>query len=304
MHKGNLSDLDYIMLEEDMKYLEDKYRTLIKDKGVLLLDHMDEDRLIRVLSLLKEFHDVKGFTVLDGKDKRLVLRYYNRDEDVNTDALSDEAFGLYKEKDYPGAIEKYKTVLENSLYTRAHIYDMIGKCYLKIGDDSKAIDYLTIATYTSSKENTRKKIDHSKLISELLNRKVNLTANKQDVFNNKDYFYHKEFAHNESYNYGINNIDAIKDYAAINGISIEEAGSILGLSTEQRDLLKLVIARDLYKQGMLEEGNRFLNAVDGTKNKTPLVRYFMNEVREKKKFYQYRGDKPKTLVKLNPGKRI
>ena len=240
-----------------------------------------------------------------GKDdvNLLVLIYYNRDDDINLEELSNEAFEAYKNKDYAKAINDYKTILANSLYTRAHTYDMIGKCYLKLGDDAKAIDYLTIATYTSSKENTRKKIDHSKLISELLNREVNLVANKENVFNSKDYFYHKEFVHNESYNYGINNIDAIKDYAAINNISIEEAGKKAGLSNEQRDVLKLIIARDLYKQGMIEEGNKFLNTVDGTKNKSPLVRYFLNEVREKKKFYQFRGDKPKTLVKLNPGKR-
>ena len=302
-NNGARNDIEYIMLEEDMKYLEDKYIDLIKERGIMILPHMDEDRLNRITSLLREFHDVRAFPVLEGKDKRLVLRYFNRDPDINLEELSNVAFAAYKDKDYGKAINDYKTILENSLYTRAHTYDMIGKCYLKIDDIPKAIDYLTVATYTSSKENSKKKIDHSKLISELTNRKVNLVAREQSVFDSKDYFYHKEFAHSESYNYGINNIDAIKDYAAINNVSIEEAGRILGLSTEQRDLLKLICARDLYKQGMIEEGNKFLNVVDGTKNKSPLVRYFLNEVREKKRFYQYRGDKPKTLVKLNPGKR-
>ena len=304
MNKNDIKDeLEYRELENDMKLLEREHFKLVNDRGIILLDHMDDDRLKRVRSLLKEFPDLRGYTVLEGDEKRLVLKYLSNYlvEDVN--AHNEYAYEAYKAKDYDTAIEEYKTVLCGTLYSKAYVYDMIGRCYLAKGERDNAIPYLIVATYNSSKENGKRRIDHSKLIVEYLNRKFNMKASNEGVFSDKSIMKHKELMYNEEYDFGIKNIDVIRDYAAINDMSIEEVGAKLGLPNETRDLIKLICARDLYKQGMIEEGNKFLNEVDGTKNKTPLVYTFLKQVRERKRFYQYRGEKPKTLIYLRPGKR-
>ncbi len=297
-------ELEYRELEEDMSLLEEKYSRLVRERGIVLLDHMSDERLKRVMALLRDFPDVRGYTVLEGEEKRLVLKYMGNHlvEDVN--AHNEAGYQAFKAKDYDRAIEEYKTVLSGTTFSKAFVYDMIGRSYLAKKQPDKAIDYLVVATYNSSKENGKRKIDHSRFISDYYNRKFSVGTPRVNNYNkDKNLFYHREFSKDEEYDFGIKDLAAMRDYAAINNMSIEEVGVKLGLSCEERDLVKLICARDLYKQGMIDEGNVFLNAVDGTKKKTPLVMAFMNEVREKKNFYQYRGEKPRTLTYLKPGKR-
>ena len=109
-------------------------------------------------------------------------------------------------------------------------------CYYKKNDIPNAITYLTIATYNSSKENGKRKIDHSKLISELLNRKVSLSHNHENIFSNKEYSMHKKFVGNETYNYNIPDVEGIFSYARENHMDIEQVGEKLDLTTpEGRD---------------------------------------------------------------------
>ena len=310
-YKGFREDIEERKLQEDVKYLESEYRRLLSERGVILLKHMDEPRQRRILDMVSDYPDVRAYTILDGQEKQIVLKYSNRDTSINLFELNKDAYQAYLAKDYDKAIYEYKTILECSPYSKATIYELIGMCYYKKNDIPNAITYLTIATYNSSKENGKRKIDHSKLISELLNKKVSLSHNHENIFSTKEYSMHKNFVNNETYNYNIPDVEGIFSYARDNHMDIEQVGEKLDLTLEERDLLKLICAREYFKDGDFKEGNKFLNAVDATKHKSPLVKYVLNETREKKRFYQYRQTKKetkdnkeiKTLVLLKPGKR-
>ena len=59
-----------------------------------------------------------------------------------------------------------------------------------------------------------------------------------------------------------------------------------------------------YKQGDIEKGNYYLNAVENSPNKSKKIIKFCEEVRKNKNFYQYREDnKPKKLTFIRTGKR-
>lgn len=112
------------------------------------------------------------------------------------------------------------------------------------------------------------------------------------------------FYGSESRGYGIHVYESIVAYATENKVDLETAGTVFGLTDAQKDLVKLMQARDLYKNGLIKQGNILLNGVENTPDKSEQVKTVLNEVRNKKEFYQYREvEKPKVLAFLKPGKR-
>ena len=95
---------------------------------------------------------------------------------------------------------------------------------------------------------------------------------------------------------GFPNFDDIINYIEQNKLDLETAGKELNLSNEQVDLIKLIFAREFYKQGDMEKGNYYLNSVEKTRGKTSEVTRLCLEARTNKKFFQYRdNNNPKKL---------
>jgi hypothetical protein len=104
------------------------------------------------------------------------------------------------------------------------------------------------------------------------------------------------FYSRESDNYGLRNYQDLISYAVRFNIDLDTACNEFGLTTEETDLVKLMYARDLYKNGMIKFGNIYFNNVQRLPQKSPVVTKFMHEIQRKKKFYQYRPvEKPKIL---------
>ena len=102
----------------------------------------------------------------------------------------------------------------------------------------------------------------------------------------------------------ISNFDEILAYMNNNKMDIETAGKKLGLTNEQIDLVKLIFAREFYKQGDMEKGNYYLNSVEKTSGKTSDVTRLCLEARTNKKFFQYRdNNEPRKLSLIRTGKR-
>ncbi len=124
--------------------------------------------------------------------------------------------------------------------------------------------------------------------------------------NNVSKNYHDEvFYSKENDNYGLRNYQELISYAIRLNIDLETACEEFGLTREETDLVKLMYARDLYKNGMIKFGNVYFNNVKSLPNKSPVVVEFMQEIQRKKKFYQYRPvEKPKILglAKVNAKK--
>lgn len=112
------------------------------------------------------------------------------------------------------------------------------------------------------------------------------------------------FYKSEARNYGVSSYEKIVSYAAEHDIDLEKAGDVFGLSNDEKDYVKLMMARDLYKNGMIDQGNILLNRVAETPGKSEDVNFAMNEIRSKKVFYQHREiEKPKIKALVKPGRR-
>ena len=112
------------------------------------------------------------------------------------------------------------------------------------------------------------------------------------------------FYRSESRNYGVNKYNSVVNYAVDHSLDLETAGDVFGLTDEQKDFVKLMQARDLYKNGLIKQGNVLLNRVTETPDKSEEVMIALEEIRNKKEFYQYRElDKPKVLAFVKPGRR-
>ena len=109
-------------------------------------------------------------------------------------------------------------------------------------------------------------------------------------------YYDEIFYSKERENYGLRNYQELISYAIKLNIDLETACEEFGLTREETDLVKLMYARDLYKNGMIKFGNIYFNNVQKLPKKSPVVIEFMNEIQRKKTFYQYRPvEKPKIL---------
>lgn len=114
---------------------------------------------------------------------------------------------------------------------------------------------------------------------------------------NDEVFYRKE-----SEDYGLKNYGNIILYALRRKMDLDSACEEFHLTREESDLVKLMYARDLYKNGLIKFGNVYFNSVEKLSHKSPVVTEFMSEIQRKKRFYQHRPlEKPRVLglVKVN-----
>ena len=85
--------------------------------------------------------------------------------------------------------------------------------------------------------------------------------------------------------YGINNFEEINQYIENSGLSVEKACEQLQFSQEQIDIIKLIYAREFYKQGSMKTGDAFLKAVEQRKEKSLKLKSILEEIRNNKKLY-------------------
>ena len=105
--------------------------------------------------------------------------------------------------------------------------------------------------------------------------------------------------------YGLGDLSKFKEYALKNNLTMEAAADKLGLTNNEKDVLKLVIAREYYKEGNIKAGDNYLNSVESTKGKDKNTVKLVSDLRSMKRFLRYREcDKEKNLVYVAPGKRF
>ena len=88
--------------------------------------------------------------------------------------------------------------------------------------------------------------------------------------------------------FGISQIEDIAYYIQEEKLPLEKACQKLNLNMEQIHLVKLIYARDYYIESMFKEGDKLLQEIEKSKDKTPRVRKLLKEIRENRMFYQNR----------------
>lgn len=161
-----------------------------------------------------------------------------------------------------------------------------------------AIDYLTIATDLSKKENVD--FDFSDLIARLKGDIPEEDRKPRFRMTQKDFDYSDVCDY-----YGIDNFSKINSFIIESGLDVETACEQLGLSLEEVDIIKLIYAREFYTQGSYDKGDIFLKSVEKSKNKTKKTKKVFEEVRKNKRFFQNRKSNSNTelVLTLSPTKK-
>lgn len=280
--------------DSEKSFIEKKYELLLNGQGIVLLKQMDKEKRKRIYEIIKEYPDMVSFSIGNGKNKQVVLRYKPYiDEYVDVKKLINVGNQAYNAGKYDDCIEIYQQLLKFG-EPKAFVYAKLGLSYIKKGQKDMAIDYLTIATELSKEEDCE--FDFTQIISSL--KGITGPDEVKPLFRMKE----EDFNNDMSNYYNIENIDGITKYILESGLDIDSACKQLELTDEQIDTLKLIYARECYSQGNYEKGDKFLKLVEKSKNKTKFIVDLFEEVRKNKKFYINRatGNPKQMVLKLLP----
>ena len=283
--------------KQDIKYVEKQHNKLLKNKGIIILNPMNEDRMEFIIDQADRYLDMSVFTIIDDGKKRVVLRYNDLDyEDFDDKALISEALDEYRLGNYEECLNKQIKILETSSKQKSANYALIGLSYMKLSKIDKAIEYLTIADYLAKEENSDK--DYGDLLLSL--------KGKIDYDDFKPRFKMKQndFRNDNAKFYGIKDFDKINEYICESGLDVETACRNLNMSEEDIDILKLIYAREYYTLGNKEKGELFLKSFEKSKSKTNKTRSIYKYIQHNKKFYKTRfeGTPRQLSLKLIPHK--
>ena len=276
------------MIKEQIKaekdFIDSKYEELLNNKGVILLKPMDNDRISRIIEMVKDYEDVVAFVIDDDNKKRIVLRYKPKSEYVDVSNILHTANKAYKDGDYDECIESSLQLLQIFAKPRSIIYFQLGISYLRKSQKTLAIDYLIIANALTKKENLN--FDFSDMIDRLKGNISSEEEKPQFKMTIKDFDYS-----DVSDCYGIDNFTEINSYIIESGLDVESACKQLGLVPEKIDIVNLIYAKCFYTQGNYHKGDLFLKSVETSQNKTKETKRIFEEIRKNKKFYQNRQEK-------------
>ena len=297
-------------LEENYQLLDDVYGYLQDNRGIVLLEPMPYRRKEQLYTLAKEYPGLKMSTVLEGEDARAIFCIKGHRTTKSYVELKKVGLKQYEDGDYEACIETFKDIIEKFNYTESNTYEMLGLASYKLGNVNDAVNYLIVSTYVSSLEN--KPRDYSSFINKELGITYRKSYLKKSNIEPGDVFYGKEFRMDDNTDYGIKGIEKIKEYAIKHNMTLEEAFGGFNLTNEEKDLVKLIMAREFYKQGDFAQGNAYLNSVAETQGKTEKVMAVMEDLRSKREFLQYREDVQKNApvysirysYNIKPGRRI
>lgn len=271
------------------EFIAKKYSELLVTKGALILKPMNEERRKKVHNIVKEYDDMVSFSIGEGDNRRVVLKYQNPNSNIiNIKNMVRQSAVYYKERKYDECIKINKEILANVKRPRTQIYANLGTSYLKKNDIYTAIEYLTIATELSKNENGYYKFDE--LISRLKGEEYDDDI-KVDFKMEENEFYVDEY-------YGTTNFDEIIEYVLNSGLDVENACKEYGLNIEETDIVKLICAKKYYENGYDKKGEEFLKSVERNNNKTSRILNILNEIKRNKKIYYNKAQEPKNVLTL------
>lgn len=263
---------------DDNEFINQKLEKLY-EKGMLLLRPMDSERRKGIHDIVKNIPDVVAFSIGSGKLRQIVLRVKPYiDEDVNFKELLRVGKKAYKNCDYDTCISAYRKLLEVG-NPKAFVYANLGLAYMKKFDKETAIDYLTVATELSKKEDGS--LDFTELILNL-----NGLIPSEDK---KTYFKMTttDFENDIDEYYGIEEVEQVAELIS-SGMTIDDACLNVGLDEERKNIVSLIFARECYFKENYSLGDQYMKKVERTKNKSNFVKTLFEEVRKYKHFYKDR----------------
>lgn len=272
----------------DQAFIEAKHQMLLNGHGIVLLKPMNEARRKNIHRLVERYPDMKSFSIGEGKNRRIVLRYRPfLKEFISINDLINQGNDAYKQGDYQTCIDAYLKILQFGT-PRSIVYAKLGLAYMKMKNMEEATSYLTVATQLSKKEKQR--LDFTELILKI-NGQLKSEEIKPVVEMTED-----SFNSNSNSTQKIDILEKITEIVMSTGKSVESVGIDLGLSFEQINVIKLTFARSYYSQGDYQHGDLFVRSVEQTPEKSIMIMRLLNEIKLNKRFYINRQpEEAKTL---------
>ncbi len=274
---------------EVLAYVEGKRKRLERD-GIVLLKPMNLESRERLQKVLKRIPDIDVFSIDPEKDRqRMVLRYSPWVEAHDQlSGLRHESWIAYQKGDY----QKSLAIIQPLLYTgriSSHVFARLGLAHMKLFHINLAIDYLTIATELSKREDGAR--DFTRLIASLKGDSSDEFGEQKPVVKIEE----SEFQNPER-DYNIPNLDQIKTLLFC-GTSLDEVVRDFSLSEDEVSLVLLSLAEDYYIREQYQEGDKLLKTVNQRKGKSKLTMSILHEIQQGKRFYKNRAE-GKTLQLL------
>ncbi len=272
----------------DEEYIKQKYLELLKsNQEILFLEPMSNKRITNICDIVKQnYSDINAFTIKYKENKYLVLRHkIHYEEYFNVSEYIKKGHQAYSIENYDDCIDYFQKVITFGI-PKANVYAKLGLSYYKKKLFKEAAEYLMIANYINSKEN--KSYDFTNLIEISLKK-----ANEQY----KPYIQMEasDFTEKKQNYYNLENVEEVAKIIS-NGQSIQKTLNDFQLDSEQQNLMLLIFAQNCYTQENYEIGDKFLNIVEKNKNKTPLVKSVITELKKNRLFYANRKEESKPLI--------
>jgi len=257
---------------------EKLYRNILQD-GMILLSPMSEEVSKKTIAEMDYYPDLEIFTIVDEGVERIAIRYKSIEiKHINVKDAFNVGKIYFKNGFYEECIKCYLELLQLQ-FVRAFAYALIGRCYMKLNEPEKALDFLLVAEHIAKIENKgdtyKEEIDILKqqLSKDKLSQ-INVDAQKTYV------------------------LDDLINYLNESKLDVESACKNLGYSTEQTHLILLDLAQQYYAQEDFNKGDEFYKVVEKSSDKSKMILQYMMNIKKDKFMYKHRLDKSDKQLSL------
>ena len=254
--------------------LSRSYESVLIDGKIVVVSSLSDNQIERIQKRISEYPGMDCFVIeIDGK-KSLVFKetmpiFVPR---INTQEITNKAELAYLTGSYDEAISESKKLI---LVTKPNSYTFsrLGLAYGRKKEFRKAIETLKIAKGLNKKLAS----GYDSIIKDL-----------EDELKYEDslqYTPSNEPITGIDSNYVINNFDNISELIASTGLGISDACTLLGISGEALNVLRLLYARKFYCEEEPRIADAFIRAVEDSGNETALTDEIKEEIISSKKIY-------------------
>jgi len=185
-------------------------------------------------------------------------------------------------------ITKTKIIPIPKITTTTYLYEAIKGNNFQLAE---TINNQFLEKMGKSKEEDSVAILLTRINARILEIKLNIEneikeEHQEEIPNNQEQL--KKENNNQEEDKQLISAEELATYIKIQNLSIETARKQLGIIPSQILLIKLIFARDYYMEELYEYGDELVKAVEKSKDKTEIVKKYLNEVRNNKKFYKNR----------------
>lgn len=280
------------------EFLESQISNLERVGGISKIGELSEKEVKELENVIFDYPELDYYVLENEELFDVFLRCKSKDAKIDVGGTIESARNAFiNNQNYRVCIQKLRLVLRKAAHPKSDVYDLMGLAYNDSGEVEIGNDYLRLANYLNGVR------DYNNVDIDKVRERVegNMKYNKKNNYNQYNFDLDRQ-VHIDRLT--LPNLDKIIEYIEANHLDLETAGKQLNLTEEQIDFVKLIYAREFYKQGDMEKGNYYLRSVEKTSGKTSEVTRLCLETRTNKKFFQYRdNNQPKMLSLVKPGKR-